>query len=77
MNNITYIIKEQPIDSIKENKENKIFNNDELIISKFDHDISNELLAYKLDYDLNYTFKYLVHILEFYGLKKGKKIKKK
>ena len=83
MNNITYIIKEPPIDSIKENKENKennLFNNDKLIISNFDHDInnniSNELLAYRLDYDLNYTFKYLVHILEFYGLKKGKKNKK-
>ena len=32
----------------------------------------NERSARELDYDLNYNFKYLTNILEFYGKKKGK-----
>ena len=30
----------------------------------------NEILAHKMDYDINYNIKYLIHILEFYDLKK-------
>jgi hypothetical protein len=36
----------------------------------------NELAARQIDYELNYTNKYLIKILEFYGFKKGKMKKK-
>ena len=30
------------------------------------------IFARKMDYDINYNIKYLLHILEFYGFKKNK-----
>ena len=75
MNNITYNIIESDIrgkkccnDNILEyvqiNKKSKI------------NDNVNERYAREIDYELNYTLKYLTAISEFYGIKRGKLNKK-
>tara|TARA_Y100000389_G_C17468358_1_gene527859 strand:- start:6798 stop:7181 length:384 start_codon:yes stop_codon:yes gene_type:complete len=81
MNNISYII-EEPL--LKKNDLSNSLNNIPPIQVSCDNScyldekntMYNELLAYELDYDLNYTIKYLTQILEFYGFKKCKKSKK-
>ena len=35
-------------------------------------DKENEILARKIDFDINYNIKYLIHILEFYCIKRNK-----
>ena len=84
MNNITYSITEN--DDTNSNYSSNDNNKWEEISlankkSKIDDakiediDIS-ERCAREIDYDLNYTVKYLTNILEFYGFKKGKLNKK-
>ena len=82
MNNITYNIVENSSES--EWKELSLTHKrsiDEINIgldTKIDTeiDINSERCAREIDYDLNYNFKYLTNILEFYGIKKHKLNKK-
>ena len=87
MNNITYNISE----TIKNNIENPYINPDnsieiakyinsswnEIPLSDKEPKNNNERYANQLDYDLNYSVKYLIAILEFYGFKNIKKLHKK
>lgn len=79
MNNITYTINE----TLKSDTENDSDNWEEISLSgkKSKHEACdireavidvNERSARELDYDLNYNFKYLTNILEFYDIKKSK-----
>ena len=86
MNNITYSITENSSNSIQPgssgdennweeisltNKKSKIEKNSTINIVD-----DGERCAREVDYDLNYTVKYLTNILEFYGIKKSKLNKK-
>lgn len=75
--NITYDIIDIPIDISQNNLINDssnciidIFNN-----PKYNYDIDN-IIALRIDYDLNYNYSYLCNILEFYKIKKPKNINK-
>lgn len=84
MDNITYKIFEpaQKDDSsnskwydiplIHKNLSIKAINTDDVSIIDPECESFNDKCARALDYDLNYTIKYLAAILEFYGSKKGK-----
>ena len=85
MNNITYSITESDPESPgSEHKWQEIPLTNKRSIDKVDNTLTvshqvlsdNERCAREIDYDLNYTFKYLTHILEFYGIKKSKLNKK-
>jgi len=91
MNNITYNIIEPPSskDNSPNNKDKwynvplvhktiipSLIDEDDLTIIDSNDDSLNELCAREMDYELNYTIKYLVAILEYYGFKKGKMKKK-
>ena len=87
MNNITYSI----IDSKNDNSNDSPTNNgehpwEEILLKKNDAvcssdldstNICNEIYAREVEYELNYTVKYLTAVLEYYGLKKNKLNKKK
>lgn len=84
MNNITYDIIETENNNsdndspnykeIPLNKKSKL---DDTILEKTFTDLNNDVqCAREIDYDLNYSVKYLTAILEFYGIKKGKLNKK-
>jgi len=78
MENITYNIKENNI--INNNnitiKENKIKNDIILLENTSDSDyinqFDNEQYARSIDYEINYSIKYLTILLELYGIKKTK-----
>jgi len=78
MENITYNIKENNI--INNNnitiKENKIKNDIILLENTSDSDyinqFENEQYARSIDYEINYSIKYLTILLELYGIKKTK-----
>ena len=81
MNNITYSIIEnddyESNSSINDNSWEEIPLTNKKSKTDNSYAISTgERCARELDYDLNYNFKYLVAILEFYGIKKGKLNKK-
>jgi len=89
MNNITYTISENSNSENSNSENSNSENNDWVEIplsSKRSRnetadiilvDIDSENCARKIDYDLNYTLKYLTNILEFYGIKKKYKLNKK
>ena len=78
MNNITYSIVECSQSSNQDNtlSENIELTNNSNTDSKNNVNISNEWRAREIDYDLNYTLKYLSSILDFYDIKKHKLNKK-
>ena len=80
MNNITYSIMENDPDSDENDQEwNEIpLTNKRSIddVSRLETFTDSERCAREIDYDLNYTLKYLTYILEFYGIKKPKLNKK-
>ena len=91
MNNITYSITENDnidINSSTSSTSCKSDNNnwEEISLtnkkSKIDKNFTQNFLdqgeryAIEINYDLNYNFKYLLNILEFYGIKKSKLTKK-
>ena len=72
MNNISYTIEEGKIDNSL-NKEDYALDFEEYKIDESNEsNETNEYLARQIDYDMNYTSKYLGQILEYYGIKKGK-----
>jgi len=88
MNNITYTIVES---SSGDNSSNNSWSDISLNVSTDSNVLAdvkrtlqndekniacNEFMARQIDYELNYNNKYLVQILEFYGLKKNKLNKK-
>lgn len=78
MNNITYTIVEC---SDSSNEDNTLWEDIELTNnSNTDNNnnvnVSNEWTAREIDYELNYTVKYLSSILDFYDIKKYKLNKK-
>jgi hypothetical protein len=84
MNNITYSIIENEDGSNCSSNGNNNWEEISLTNKKSKIDITSSIImmdagercARELDYDLNYNVKYLTHILEFYGMKKGKLNKK-
>jgi len=76
MNNITYSIVESPDNTLWEDIELKHKSNsnrkENITLSHLD----DELRAREIDYELNYTVKYLTSILDFYDIKKNKLNKK-
>lgn len=85
MNNITYTIREtsdeitsKSCSDISLNYENEnILTGLKRTFTNYTENITySEYMAREIDYDLNYTSKYLIQILEFYGLKKGRINKK-
>jgi hypothetical protein len=75
-NNGSYPWEEVPLkqkDDINVDETKKVFNN---FIESDDITKYNELCARELEYELNYPIKYLIAILDFYGIKKGKCNKK-
>jgi len=81
MNNIIYTIKEtNKSDCSLDNSVDDEYNSSD-ISSQGNYDaetsvICNELIARQIDYEMNYTSKYLGQILEYYGIKKYKLNKK-
>ena len=81
MNNITYSIIES---SESSNEDNSLWENIELTNISNTHgnnnlnvfDVDDEWRAREIDYELNYTIKYLSSILDFYNIKKHKLNKK-
>ena len=82
MNNITYTIEEPLPNSDTANSVKDISLNSfgrEPYLDNYNDEIDatcSELIARQIDYDMNYTVKYLGQILEYYGFKKGKLNKK-
>lgn len=74
MNNISYTIEEGKIDNSLNKQEDYVLDFEEYKIDESNE--SNEYIARQIDYDMNYTSKYLGQILEYYGIKKGKMNKK-
>ena len=80
MNNITYIINETansdlnkwPDISLNINNESTIVGVKRTFMNCTENITYSEYIAHKIHYDLNYTSKYLIQILEFYGFKKGR-----
>ena len=67
-NNITCII-----DDVEDNSdETNTWSSIELNIENTNGIIDNELCAMELNYRLNYTTKYLGHIIDYYGISKTK-----
>ena len=79
MNNITYDIVDKYSDDYADSLTNGTWTDIQISDSpnkkaRLDDSINNEneIMARKMDYDINYNVKYLIHILEFYGIKKNK-----
>ena len=73
MNNISYTIEEGKIDNSLNKQEDYVLDFEEYKIHESNEsNESNEYIARQIDYDMNYTSKYLGQILEYYGIKKGK-----
>lgn len=85
MNNITYTITETSNEassnfcsdiSLNSEDENMLTGQKRSFTNYTENITYSEYMAREIDYDLNYTSKYLTQILEFYGFKKGKMNKK-
>ena len=67
MNNISYTIEEGKINNSLNIQQDYVLDLKEYKIDESNK--SNEYLARQIDYDMNYTNKYLGQILEYYGIK--------
>lgn len=81
MNNIIYTIKETNNSdcSLDNSVNDELYSSNTSSQGNYDAETSvicNELIARQIDYEMNYTSKYLGQILEYYGIKKGKLNKK-